>query len=383
MSLEGSLIVRLDWADRRVRTASVRSTRPLATPRVLRGRAPAEAVAMTPLLYSVCAFAQGGAAAAALGAALGRAPDARVETARRRAVALEALQEDLQRLLIGVPAVLGLVPDVASVAAARRAIAPLLAAAKVALALDASVDVDHADAPAVAELRRVVEASVLGMPAEAFAALATADAFVAWAAQGRTLPARVVADLLARAPKLGASDVPPMPEPTARSVAAAVLAALDAEPGFAAAPRWDGTPVETGALARATDHAGLASFVAMYGGGVAARLLARALDAARTLLTLADAPARLCAWSPTEGEGVALVQTARGLLLHRTRVRDARVADYAIVAPTEWNFHPQGALVRGLAGLAADTREALMRDAGLVVQSLDPCVACDVEVVHA
>ncbi len=54
------------------------------------------------------------------------------------------------------------------------------------------------------------------------------------------------------------------------------------------------------------------------------------------------------------GEGLAVAETARGLLLHRARVVDGKVADYDIVAPTEWNFHPRGALARrasrGLSG---------------------------------
>ena len=77
------------------------------------------------------------------------------------------------------------------------------------------------------------------------------------------------------------------------------------------------------------------------------------------------------------------MQTARGLLLHRATVTEGRVAGYQIVAPTEWNFHPQGALVRGLEGAAATDAMALERDARLIVQALDPCVACRVEVAGA
>ena len=59
------------------------------------------------------------------------------------------------------------------------------------------------------------------------------------------------------------------------------------------------------------------------------------------------------------------------------------MAGYAIVAPTEWNFHPEGALVRGLVGSAADDAATLARATHLLVQALDPCVACEVEVGHA
>jgi Ni,Fe-hydrogenase I large subunit len=191
--------------------------------------------------------------------------------------------------------------------------------------------------------------------------------------------------VLDEAPALGASDVRPLPEANAADLVSAVLAALDGDPAFARAPRWRGAAAETGALARCASHAGIAAFVERHGHGVAARLLARCVDLARTVASLADGRVepRVIAWSPSDGEGVAAVHAARGLLVHRSRVADGRVVEHAIVAPTEWNFHPDGALARGVAGLAADDEARLVRDAMLVAQSLDPCVACIVEVAHA
>ncbi|HCX34082.1 MAG TPA: hypothetical protein DHV08_11360, partial [Rhodocyclaceae bacterium] len=84
-----------------------------------------------------------------------------------------------------------------------------------------------------------------------------------------------------------------------------------------------------------------------------------------------------------EGCGMAAVETARGVLMHRVDLEDGRVSRYRIVAPTEWNFHPQGAFVRGLAGTpASDTGEA-HRAAALLAHALDPCVACEIRVRHA
>jgi Ni,Fe-hydrogenase I large subunit len=132
-------------------------------------------------------------------------------------------------------------------------------------------------------------------------------------------------------------------------------------------------------------HPAVNGIVSRHGRGVAARLAARVADVARTVDALANGsrPARVDAWSTADGTGVAIVETARGLLLHGAEVRDARVTRYGIVAPTEWNFQPGGPLERSLAGLDARDAAALRRDAALVVQSLDPCVACRVEVSDA
>ena len=57
-------------------------------------------------------------------------------------------------------------------------------------------------------------------------------------------------------------------------------------------------------------------------------------------------------------------------------VNGEQVTRYRIVAPTEWNFHPDGALARGLRERPVDGPETARREAHVLVQALDPCVAC-------
>jgi coenzyme F420-reducing hydrogenase alpha subunit len=81
------------------------------------------------------------------------------------------------------------------------------------------------------------------------------------------------------------------------------------------------------------------------------------------------------------GIGRALVETARGLLMHEIVLDGDKVAEYFIVAPTEWNFHPQGPLA-GLAAGGADalgSRGAARRGRALAVAALDPCVRWELE----
>jgi len=58
---------------------------------------------------------------------------------------------------------------------------------------------------------------------------------------------------------------------------------------------------------------------------------------------------------------------------------DDRIADYQIVAPTEWNFHPAGPFVAALLG-AAVPREAAERRIVQLAGLIDPCVPFRVEV---
>ena len=382
MPIEGEIAVRLERAAGRITRVSIRSTRPLATARVVVGRRAGDAAALVPRLYSVCARAQGAASASALELAAGRPPSPVQIAARSFAVALENLQEDLRRLLIDVPKAIGLAAVVEPVAEVRRAFAPVLSTAA------GHTGAGGASEPmalhAIETAIDVVSRHVLGESLAAFAARTDAAGLEHWTRQATTAPARTLRAVLDRGGRLGESDVPTLP-PITRDQVGTMLAALVADAGFAAAPRLDGAIRETGALARMATHLAVAGFVSRHGRGVAARLAARVADVARTAEALADGstPARVDAWSTASGTGVAIVETARGLLLHCAEVGDERVTGYAIVAPTEWNFQPGGPLERSLTVLDARDAEVLQCDAGLVVQSLDPCVACSVEVSDA
>jgi Ni,Fe-hydrogenase I large subunit len=93
-----------------------------------------------------------------------------------------------------------------------------------------------------------------------------------------------------------------------------------------------------------------------------------------------NAAKRLDADSPEAGEGIAVVRTARGLLMHHVRLAEEKVTEYQIVAPTEWNFHPQGAFVQDLRGLLVPDGERLKQFAHIEAMSLDPCVAYEIEI---
>ncbi len=384
MNLEGELVVRLFVDGSVAREVTIRSSRPLAAARVLCGRPVREAAALVPRLYSVCARAQGAAAAAALDAAQGRrSVDALA--ARELAVRLETLQEGLFRLLVDLPQAVGLAAELPPVAGARRAVAAALAA------LDAGGDPAAIGGVAADALGPVFAAHVHGLSPRQWLALTDAAAVDSWAAASATAPAAVLRTLAAEAPGLGRSDVAQLRVEGAAARAAGLLPAMDAQPAFAHVPRWHGAPAETGSLARRHAHPAVASLVARDGATAAVRIVARLADLAALLVGLDGGgdgqPAAEARWvdavAPVPGEGFAVVETARGLLVHRARVDGDVVAAYAIVAPTEWNFGADGPLVRGLAGLSAADDATFERHARLAVHALDPCVACRIEVTHA
>jgi Ni,Fe-hydrogenase I large subunit len=384
MAIEGELIVRLDCSARRVRQVTVRSTRPMIAARVLAGRTPADAAAMVRRIFSICSGAQGAAAAAALDAAGAIALTQELGN-RDRDVMLEALQDTFWHVLIDWPNTMGQASCATPVAAARFQIASSMRAAD-------GTPRPH-DAVALRELGERLSAiaaqTVFGMPPATWLQQDSVEALEAWCARGGTVPAALLGQVLAEQPPLGRSATPLMPPTQRESLLRDVVPAMRGDPAFAGAPTWAGAAVETGGLARMCNEPLVIALQERFGNAVPARIAARLTELARWLLELragdaAPAPSpRVLSVPLGTGEGLAAVETARGMLLHRARLVDQRVADYQIVAPTEWNFHPGGALATGLVGLEAGDDAQLLGAARLAVHALDPCVAFRVEADHA
>jgi hypothetical protein len=226
-------------------------------------------------------------------------------------------------------------------------------------------------------LDRILEDVLLGMAAETWLARDLAG-IEAWAAAGATATAGLFARPVAES-GAGCPLLPGIHEFDAASAHHFARLLLD-EPGYGARPLWQGRPAETGALARRRGTPLLAAWLEKYGRGAAARMLAR-------LQELAEIPSRLRAeprgdliqgWHLAPTTGLAGVETSRGLLLHGVRLQDGLIAEYRIVAPTEWNFHPAGPLHQALSGLSgAGDLAARARELAL---SLDPCVDYRVDV---
>jgi Ni,Fe-hydrogenase I large subunit len=374
MAIEGELVLRLDWEAGHVKRAEARSQRPRVGRTLLPGRSPGEAVALVSTLFAICGRSQGVAAAAALDAARSLEPSAVLAATRERRLAAETLHEHFWRVLMDWPRLAAREPATAAMGAARKALAPWLDAA------------DGDAAGPLAEVARIARQSIFGREAAAWLAIATLDELEAWWRAGETPVASVVADLMAVGPALGASDVPLLGSLDESALAEVFEPALRAEDDFEAAPRWRGEMRETGALARVRSHRLVAAAASQWGHGLGARAVARLVELAQLVRTVAQGARgerRHGASRVASGTGMSWVETARGLLIHRAQVEGDRIAGYRIVAPTEWNFHPRGAFVRGALGLAPATPEALSRQASWIVSSLDPCVAWRVEVGNA
>ena len=75
---------------------------------------------------------------------------------------------------------------------------------------------------------------------------------------------------------------------------------------------------------------------------------------------------------------------ARGQLIHRVSIQNNQITDYQILAPTEWNFHPDGVVAGALAHIQgnADNSKTFNHEqqAHLIIKAIDPCVDYQLEI---
>ncbi len=373
----GKLHITLDPA-----AVTITSTRPVRAAKVFVGRDVADTVRLLPVLFNICGTAQSAAAAAAIEQALGLTPDYRVVELRRHLVDTETLREHLWRILLDWPKFLVVAPDAAAMTQAMRltiARRTALTAGSAVLAPGASVA--DSDQPAAALARENLAAlcaeRLFGVrPAAWLTQVDRLDTLAVWAADTDTVAARLVRQIIAAGQAgYGRCAVSALPDLSATDLDRHLGDDAATTDDFVARPVWAAQPRETSPLTRQQDQPLVRNLATDCGNGLLPRLAAQLTEVAHLLNDtpgpgVSPTPAALSA-----GLGLSQVQAARGLLVHRVHIHEGRIAAYAILAPTEWNFHPRGVVAAGLQQLlrqhGADRIAPLVR---LFIAAVDPCV---------
>jgi hypothetical protein len=225
----------------------------------------------------------------------------------------------------------------------------------------------------------LLRARVLGVRPGDWLAATAAREWLDWAEVGSTAAARTLRQLRGP-PGAKGPDFALLAWPETEDALAGIVRPALRDPAFARQPDLNGQPAECGPLPRLIGHPALAELA--EADPVAARAFARLAELV-ALVTGDVRTDRNAAATVDAGTGAAWAEMARGLLTHVARVEGDRIAGYAIVAPTEWNFHPRGALPAALEHGAAADLPAAERAVAVAAATLDPCVALVAEVRHA
>ncbi|GAO35009.1 Ni,Fe-hydrogenase I large subunit [Sulfuricella sp. T08] len=373
MTFEAKIRIKLHWDGQRIGQAELRPRPLVRATELVRGKTVEQAATVIPMLFSICGKAQGAAAAVVLTFAQGGEPDQMVE--RERLVLAEALLELLWRFLLDLPGIMGSQGNAALLAALRKGLAQAVAGQN-----------ETAWQTFAVQAETALSQAILGMPVADWRGFSDPAKLPEWLHLAETETARNLLELWNGEGCWGDGGVALMPDTSRERILNEVLPGLEGDEHFALLPHWQGGVMETGSLARMQMHPLLAELLRQEGASILARFLARLFEIAELLDRLREPvePGWVQGAALGPGIGLAWVQTARGLLLHRAELDgQGIVADYCIVAPTEWNFHPAGPCVEALTGKSASSADEARRSAELLVQALDPCVAYMIEVEHA
>lgn len=362
----GAISIVAEVADRRICSVRIASSRPTHLTRLFIGRPAQEIPALAERLYSLCGLSHAIAATQAVAAARGEAL-AVERTAQAIGLLCDHLNETLRSCMTST------VKSGDAFALDEKAIRPMreiLSLTRELTVLAATTPFASAPNAAIALLIERIRAVAgeLGLSARPEAAPPKKSSWF-----GR----------LWKEMESDRGFAASVPDALAAADDAAILEGLRQNgERFAATPWLAGRTPETGAFPRHWRD------VDLSGGALPARLQARMIDIARCLERLSRAAAGDASEpfgrsaAPALREGFAAVETSRGDLFHWARLTsDDKVTDYAIVAPTEWNFHPAGPFVAALLGARiprGDAHQSIVRLASL----FDPCVAFRVEVME-
>jgi coenzyme F420-reducing hydrogenase alpha subunit len=156
-------------------------------------------------------------------------------------------------------------------------------------------------------------------------------------------------------------------------------------------PNYQDITYETTPYSRQSNHQLIKQLVNINGNGVFTRAASQLLEVFELLNKVK------CNYRNIETEIIsynfqfpvletsALVQleAARGRLVHQLSIKDEKIKSYQILAPTEWNFHPEGVLNHMIRSLNFTDKEDLISKVKLLVNAVDPCVGYSVEIDHA
>jgi uptake hydrogenase large subunit len=208
-----------------------------------------------------------------------------------------------------------------------------------------------------------------------FLAIENANDLLQWLKNNHSIPAALLNKLFElQYQSLGRTELSLLPELNDKELSQ-YLSQQNAEE-FIRFPTWQHKCYETSCLNRQQYQPLITDLLRNYGNGLLTRLAARLVELVNIPDLIKQNIAEIRTGSPLKDyqSSLAQVQNSRGLLIHRVALKQDKIADYQIIAPTEWNFHPQGVAALSLQQLTAPTKTLLEQQARLIINALDPCV---------
>lgn len=374
--IEGQLTINVWYnknaeKDTTVEKVEVSSTRPLHASQIVIGKSPQAAMQMIPLMFNICGIAQTFNAYAVLNQ--GKINN---HNALNIVLLTETLKEHLLRIFLDSPKLLELKAkkiNLPFVAQLVKSMQNKLFANQNAFELNTQQEQNKEKANTlIDEIEDFLVKHVFSIPLDQWQGIESERALKQWINKSDTLSSKAVAMILSQGwASQGAIVLKSLPHLATGELTKVLNQENSAS--FIAQPTWQGETCETTPLTRQKETPLIKAVGQKYGSGLLSRWLARLVEIAkipsqmRTRLNHPDQETKKIA-------NIAQIEAARGRLIHRAIVEKNSIKSYQIIAPTEWNFHPQGCVVESLKNIKANSKAEFLKIAHLIINSIDPCV---------
>jgi len=361
---------------------NIHSNRPTYLSNLFVGKSPKDVLEITPLIFSICGSAQSITALRAIENQQGTEINSLRESAQNIIILIESVKEHLLRILLDWPKLFQLEKPSAPLAF----ITQLVNKAKQALfkdgsayQLDSKLDIDQqAIKNLITEIQQILERWVFNEPYKQWLERTDYQSLIQWSQRNQAISAQSVDRIIknnwhhqcfSSCQLLPDFD----PEELHKSFSASNSSSFIAE------PMWQGEYFETGPLARQNNNHLLKMLNKDFKNGLLTRWVSR-------LVELAETPSQLnlliqqLSYNPktfsneSQPIGLAETETARGRLIHRVKIKNNKIEQYQILAPTEWNFHPKGLIYKSLQNINVKRKSEIEPLAHLLINAIDPCV---------
>lgn len=397
MSIEGALTITLQRTDKAIQSVQIASTRPLQAARVFQQKSPTEVISLIGLMYNICGIAQGRAAQLALSQALTRQQDSRLQHLNDTLVMIETVREHLCRITLDWPGFLneqahqsGLADLIRQLNEIKRKLQCYDVMTEVSVS---TTDIEHELTEMIAKTIAVLQTTIIGQPLERWRELKDITSLSRWIDSTDTITTRLMQYLKATGwENLGANSVKSLPDLSATDLNKSLT--KDNADQFIAQPTHGEHCYETTPLARQQNAPLIIDCLKAYGNGLLSRIVARVHELVTIVDRLRTAAASRFRSDSTantniannvtlpSGVGIGQVEAARGHLIHRVELENELVKRYQILAPTEWNFHPEGVLAKALLSLTSHDHRTLQHQAALIINAIDPCVGYQLRIIE-
>ncbi len=385
-SVEGKLFISIfpeSIGDSRV---TISSSRPLEISRIFIGKTPEQVLEIIPMLFNICGTAQSRAALSASMQDMNIAINPKLDIAREILLQIEIAREHLLRIFLDWPKLLDMNSNIEGLVYINGLNTRFLKATfstRKAFSLDnPTIETAKLDL-LIKELEQFLHQHVLSAAAESWLD-STSNTLSSWAKSGDTLAAKAI-DIIRKLPleSLNDSCIHHLPELNAQKL----LQRFDADDAeaFISQPDWDGKHYETTSLSRQLNQPLLISLSENSHHSLLLRWVARLVELARIPQKLNDLLRAINQDNYADitnkmEPGLSQIETARGRLIHRVKIRNDLISQYQILAPTEWNFHSNGIVAQSLAKLNTKNKRELKKYSHLLINAIDPCVGYELKI---